>query len=271
VLPEEYALLQKLNRLFPQNLIPRVYACGDADAHDEQPPWAMFLGQWLEGYHEFHISTDQTGRGNQWLLWDTDEGHRVLSARQVAEIYRQCAYILAFYFNPITFEAIVDWHHAAGDFVLRVSAQEIQIRLITVRRYAPFIQMEREQMPSLQGLLEALLLFLLRSSLWLRLDRLDGVGEPAWADSFVLAPIWQGFNQGLKAMADLHGLPQELVSGMGEYLAAHSNRQLIRLGTAIVERIPRPAEKKIISDHLSEHVTALAAIVRLPGKTGLFY
>lgn len=262
VIQREYLQLQQLNRDYPESFVPVVYGFGLGMPDNSQPALEMFLAQWFHGYHEFHISeTKEAGR--HWRIWDDDRGHRVLTPRQSGELFRQAARILTYYLNPVSFEAVLDWHHAAGDFVLRPTPHRVEVRLITIRRYAPFLQWQQQRPPSVEELLEALMLFLLRTSLWLRIDRLDGVGELAWADNWVLAPIWQGFVQGLKAMAEVHDLPAELAEAATAYMAAHSDRQMVVTGSRVVDQwiVPEP-EKRLVCRHISAHITALMAIVR---------
>ena len=262
VIRREYDLLQRLNREYKASFIPKVYGCGQGRPGDGQPAMEMFLAQWFDGYYEFHISG--TGEADRhWRIWDDDHGHRSLTPRQIGDVFRQAAQILTYYLNPVSFETVLDWHHAAGDFVLRPTANGVQVRLITIRRYAPFLQWQEQRPPSVEELLEALTLFLLRTSLWLRMDRLDGVGELVWAGDLVLGPIWDGFVHGLNAGVQVHDLPVELATAAVAYVAAHPDCEMAATGTRMVDQwiIPEP-EKRLIRRHLSTHIEALMAIVR---------
>jgi len=265
VIRREYDLLQRLNLEFPTNFIPIVYGRGQGCPGSGQPgmeTMEMFLAQWFEGFCEFHIS-DTPKAGRHWRIWDDVHGHRDLIHPQIEELFRQAARILTHYLNPVSFEAVLDWHHAAGDFVLRPNPHGVEVRLVTVRRYAPFLQWQVQEAPGVEELLEALTLFLLRTSLWLRMDRLDGVGELVWADGLVLGPIWQGFVQGLNAMAEVRDLPVELVQAAVAYVAAHSNRDMAATCTRMVDQwVMASPEKQLIRHHLSAHIEALMAAVR---------
>ena len=59
-LQEEYHSLKRLNEEFAHSFIPRVYGCGEIKAGGSRKI-PLFLGDWLEGYHEFHISADKSG------------------------------------------------------------------------------------------------------------------------------------------------------------------------------------------------------------------
>ena len=97
----------------------------------------MFLGEWFEGYNEFHISLDPADEKHKIIVWDHEHGNYFLSTDQTKALYRQAAKILTCYYNVETFEQISSWHHAAGDFVLKCQNDEIDLKLITVRQYRP--------------------------------------------------------------------------------------------------------------------------------------
>ena len=93
---------------------------------------AMFLGEWFSGFNEFHLSRDPaTGQG-RILVWDYGAGDFFLSPEQAAGVYKEAAKILTAYYNLETFEQIFSWHHAAGDFVLKLEKGRMKVRLITV-------------------------------------------------------------------------------------------------------------------------------------------
>jgi len=116
---EEYRSLKRLNDGFPLPFLPKVYGYGEVvTAGNRKLP--MFLGQWFEGYNEFHISRDITDNSEKISVWDETGRRFFLSTEQQAKVYRQAAEILAYYYNVETFEQVFAWHHAAGDFIVRI-------------------------------------------------------------------------------------------------------------------------------------------------------
>ncbi|MBW1742105.1 MAG: hypothetical protein JRJ47_01580 [Deltaproteobacteria bacterium] len=187
-LSREHEVLQVLNRKYDFPYLPRTYFQDEASP----PSMFMFLADWFEGYHEFHLSVDPESGSQKVALWDSDRGHVYLSELQTREIYRQAAMILTRYYDVETFEQIFPWHHAAGDFVVKAEAESVNVRLITARQYTPMID-------SSEGVTahDALLFFLLNLSLRMRLDRLDGVGAVAWANDGCVQATLEGFMEGL--------------------------------------------------------------------------
>ena len=70
------------------------------------------------------------------------------------------------------------------------------MKLITVRQYEPLVHFTQTKE---HDRLVAAIQFLLNLSLRMRLDRIDGVGEPAWLDAFAVQGAVAGFFAGLDA------------------------------------------------------------------------
>jgi hypothetical protein len=256
----EAAHLMRLATDYPESYLVRVYGWGHGRLAGREP-LPMFLGEWLEGFHELH-PTAGTDQRRPWAVWDPERGRWHLSQRQVADLFRQAVFILTYYFDPHSLEAIQGWHHAAGDFVGRAHGDGLAVRLVTVRRYAPLVQIDDEDPLTLARLLEVLTLFFLRTSLWMRLDRLDGVGDLVWADRAVLPPMWQGFVQGLDRMARRNRFPEQFIPGVLAYLAGHGRDDWTALGEAIIARFPDGVpEVALLRRHLAEHVDGLMGVV----------
>jgi len=221
----------------------------------------MFLGQWFEGYNEFHISRDMSDHSEKIIVWDDAGRHYFLSTELELELYRQSARILAYYYNAEIFEQIFAWHHAAGDFIVRIENGLLDLKLITVRRYAPLIQNLNHSENSTQGpemILQALLLFLLGLSIRMRLDRLDGVGDITWASSRVVPAILEGFFEGLALKPQIPELPDAIDQCFGYYLSVCSQEDLFELTAAVANEFnPRSAETPIVKQNLKEHVDSL--------------
>jgi hypothetical protein len=257
---EEYRSLKRLNDGFPLSFLPKVYGFGEVVTGGNRK-LSMFLAQWFQGYNEFHLSKDLSDNSEKISVWDEAGSRFFLSAEQQAEICRQAAKILAYYYNVETFEQIFAWHHAAGDFVLRIDSNVVDLKLVTVRRYAPLLQDLNRPENGDKGpetILQALLLFFLGLSIRMRLDRLDGVGDITWADARVVPAILEGFFEGLTLKPQIPELPEAIDQCFGYYLSVCSQEDLFELTAAVANEFdPRSAETPIVRQHLKEHVDSL--------------
>jgi len=259
-LHEEYHSLKRLNDEFTPSFIPRVYGFGEIKAagHRKIP---LFLGDWLENYHEFHISGDPTGDAANIRVWDGDENRALLSADQQVEIYRQAARILTYYYNVESFEQIFAFHHAAGDFIVRFDNGGIDLKLITVRRYASLLRNQdnlENGNPDVETILQALLLFFLGLSIRMRLDRIDGVGDIVWADSLAVAATLEGFFEGLILKPRIPSLPDTIDRCFAYFLSLCSGEDIGNLCRSVVHAMdPRDPEAAFIMQNIDEHITSL--------------
>ena len=158
----EYRLLKKLNTQYSDSFIPKVYAQGNVFTKMDQVETRMFLGEWFEGFNEFHMSLDPDDKKYKIIVWDHEHGNFFLTPHQTMELYRQAAKILTYYYNVETFEQIFSWHHAAGDFVLNCQEDDIELKLITVRQYRSMYEnniVSESIEPDSELILEALLVF----------------------------------------------------------------------------------------------------------------
>ncbi len=250
-LQQEYGLLQRLSADIPLGLIPEVYACGQGDTG--QGCLEMFIGQWFQGFHEFHLSIDASDGRCKVVVW-LPEGPVYLDNVQAAGIYRQAAALLAGYYDPVSFSQIFPWHHAAGDFVVRLRAPDLDVRLVTVRDFGPMFEAVASENP--QWFLDALLLFFLNMTIRMRLDRLDGILDLVWADEWVLLAAIEGFFMGLERSCRLRGLPDELIDAFRDHARSCPERQLETLCKAIVARYPA-REQQVAGRGLRSHVAAV--------------
>jgi hypothetical protein len=196
-LKEEFLLMQQLASMNP-DFLPRLF-CREAvtwptDSGTEE--FYMVLGEWLDDFHEWHLSVNPATKKQQIQLWDYNKNYRFLSDAESFELLRQVSYILTCYYDPNSFCQIYPWHHGAGDFVVKAKAGTISVKLITVRQYEPLVHFEQADEPDR---LVAAIHFLLNLSLRIRLDRLDGVGEPAWLGDVAVHAAVEGFFSGLDA------------------------------------------------------------------------
>lgn len=196
ILHGEYALLKRLGD--DRRFLPQVYAAGEAPLPNGAGVLDMFLGEWFEGFCEFHPSRDPSTGRKRFRVWAANTAADYLTPGQTCALFRQAAEILTHFYDVRTFAQIHPWHHAAGDFVLRRRGRSLDVKLVTVRHYAPLVVLENQ---SREALLTALLLFLLNLTLRMRLDRLDGVGELVWADSRAVSACVDGFWAAVSAKA----------------------------------------------------------------------
>jgi hypothetical protein len=243
-LQREFFVLQALHNKFNLPYIPKPYYA------DELHSMVFLLEEWFEDYHEFHITG--TGKnGQQVTLWQYSKGDRLLTRSQSFEIYRQAARILTLFYDLKDFRLIYPWHHAAGDFVVKIADDEhIDVRLTTVRGYEPFMGRDKDEMvnPAV-----ALFYFLLHLSIQMRIDRLDGVGDVVWADDFCVDATVKGFFQGLALKQD----PEDCCGSQGVFmkLLQSFSRDDLRIAfESMIEQYAKTKDSLVIEKHLGRHI-----------------
>lgn len=240
IIAREFNILKRLNDQFPISFLPKVYAFGQVP-NSSGACIKMFIGEWFEDYHEFHLSrklpSNQPLSGQQVLIWRQD--HTVLEKRQTLDLIQQASMILTFYYNPETFEHIFPWHHAAGDFVVKLTPEKLSVKLISVRDYIPLMQSDAATEPSAhhtRRMLEALLMFFVHLTLRMRIDRADGVGDVVLHHEKCIPAIARGFFQGLDLVASMRNYPDDFGLAVLTYLRTLSSQELSNLVNAYLER-----------------------------------
>ncbi|MDP2798268.1 MAG: hypothetical protein Q8O60_00020, partial [Deltaproteobacteria bacterium] len=262
-LENDFHWLNYLNNKFAFPYLPRVYHKGGMKyrtpqgAHDTM---LISLGEWLEGYHEFHLSLDSKDQGQKIIVWNSDNGYRYLSDRQSYNLYRMASKILTLYYDMDTFAQIALWHHAAGDFIVRIEGENIDLKLITVRRYEPMISLSTNEE---SDKFAALLHFFLHLSIRMRMDRLDGVGDVAWADNFCLNAVMEGFYEVLGTKEKMGCLAsidkKEFLSSLKRF----TKDDWKDMAHATLQTCPQPeADLPIIMRNLDKHVEILHAVIQ---------
>ncbi|MDM8517589.1 hypothetical protein QUF76_15440 [Desulfobacterales bacterium HSG16] len=214
----EYELLKKLGQIDHTGCLPQVYGKGRFFT-DHGCEIQMFSGLWFDNFFEFHISKDHKTDQNRIIVWDQIRGNKYIAAESAARIYHNAAKILTSFYNPETFEQIFSWHHAAGDFVVCIDDKEnVEVKLITVRRYAPMIDLPESGIPDPIDSLHGLLLFLINISIRTRFDRLDGIGKPVWADEIAVESTVKGFFEALSQKSPLSGIELPLADLFHEFV-----------------------------------------------------
>lgn len=255
-LKDEYHIIKKLNDEFVVSFLPRVYAFGDTDFGAKRK-LRMFLGNWFEGYHEFHLSKDRFDNRFKVSVWDDVNGRFFLSPEQTTALYTQAAKIMTYYYNVQTFEHISAWHHAAGDFVVKQDQGGLDLKLISVRKYAPLFQDVNDE-ENAELVLQALLIFFLNLSIKMRLDRIDGIGDFVWSASWVAQTTVTGVFEGLAQKRVVPSLPDSISSCFKTYLSVCTLEDLLELSKLLVStyHLSKP-EIALIEQNLSEHVQSL--------------
>ena len=260
----EFHLINRLNTEQPHHYLPQTYGFGRTEGLNGESI-AMFLGQWFDGYHEFHISFDPVEKILKIMVWDDVRGRFFISIEQTKMLYARVAKILTGYYNLESFEQIFSWHHAAGDFIVRVENEKLDLRLISVRRYeAIFGDQKSTQTTPVdpQQILQALLIFFLNLSIHIRLDRLDGIGEMVWSDSLAVEATLVGFLEALSMKPDIPSLPDSPMACFAAYLASCTQEDLIDLSGAIVNRFnPQMPGLKVVKKNIQQHVETLYASI----------
>jgi hypothetical protein len=237
---------------------PSFYGHGSGRSADGRS-WPMLLGAWLEGFYEFHLAENAAGEDLTVVVWDSDRGHWNLTPHQQGLLIGKAAEILTYAYHPLTFEAILDWHHAAGDFVLRPFDDGIDVRLITIRNYAPLMITESADV---EAVLDAMVVFVVGMSLRLRLDRLQGVGRMARYPRSVISAIWAGFYRGLNATAQQRGLPPDFADAVVQFFKLQGVRRLTPIAQTIIERYPADSEtREMLQKMCGRHLEALWSAV----------
>ena len=236
------ALNRVANRMPPDSL-PTVYGHDEVQGSGNRV-FPMFLADWFEGFHEFHLSADPRTGSQGMVVWDTAAAPFFLSAGQRAAVHRQAAFLLTRAFNPRTSEQIYPWHHASGDFILRTNGEAVDLRLITVRQYAPTVGNGEEELTS-EARLMALLVFFLNLTVRNRLDRLDGTGPPAWADAAVVPATLEGF---------FGALQEDLAMEFRSFLRSYRAEEMMELLALVSERYSLMSmENDLVRSNLAPH------------------
>jgi hypothetical protein len=255
IMPDELRTLTQLNETRPFGWLPRIYAAAD----DDLP---MFMGDWFADFHEFHLTRAPGSDILKIVIWDGAAAPRYLSDGQTADLYRTMAMILTACYDPVTTCQIFPWHHAAGDFILRIDCERTAVKLITARNYASLDGFDGQAMDE-RGVMDGLVSFLIQLSIRMRLDRLDGVSEVAWAPDGCLPPMVEGFFQGLDLTARLSGFPESFPDLLRGYWHHQRLDEVMAVARRIMETqfSATTEEGGVVRSRLDEHIRALATLL----------
>ncbi len=255
----EYGSLSFLYDKFKSNqFLPRVFA--SKIIQTDKGPVGFFMGQWFEGFKEFHITRNKGEK--KLVIWNSDGTCSYLSFSRALPIYREIARILTCLYDMETFEQVFPWHHAAGDFIVKPDAGMQQVRLITVRGYAPLIGFDPAQKDSTEHILPSLLLFFIHLSVRIRLDRFDGTGSLALLDDRVVLETTKGFLEALDEKS-IHSDYKDISRSFIVFYRQFDRDQL----TGVVENIlnsycSQVEEIELIRKNLDSHCRILHSIFK---------
>lgn len=264
---KEYHHLKQLGRRMSLAWVPGVFGC-DRVRVNGQRYVHMFLGEWFEAFHEFHVS-EKNGPGNENIrVWDPKNGELFFSRYQTQSVFEQAAMILTAYYNLETFEQIAFWHHAAGDFVVCLDDNNPELKLITVRDYRPFFNIAGEA-EGLETILNTLLIFLLNLSIHLRIDRMDGVGDMVWVETDVVQSIISGFFKGLELQVENLHIPLAMMEAFKLFLLHLPEMDIQDIFLGIVHQMePKNPDLPVIKRNLRHHVeTVLSELRQMKSST----
>jgi hypothetical protein len=255
---QEYATLRYLNNTFPFHFLPEVYLKGEIAIHNGKKSIGMVMAEWLDGYDEFHLSHKPNGKSGI-VVWDQKQGTRFLPEDRILELYTQAAEVLTCYYNIDTFEQIFPWHHGAGDFILKVEHDNLTVRLVTVRQYAAMLDFDDDGNQKSDAVrMEALLLFLLNLSIRMRLDRINGVGDIAWAHDTAVEGVIKGFFSGLALKSAANQITDTFIAQFQKYLAFQTESDLYELATALITAYhPQAPDIPVIQRNFDNHIREL--------------
>lgn len=284
LIEKEYQLLANLEKQAAIAYTPRVFGAGIQTLEISNPEKAtsfdethldaisinyssgkrnvgFFLGEWFEGFREFHIS-DCDGE-SKVAVWSSNGDVDYLSLARAAVIYEQIAHILTTYYKLNTGEQIHPWHHAAGDFVVDPLAEGLPVKLITVRGYESLMEVDPGE-GSDDHILPSLLFFFLNLTLRIQMDRLDGVGPLVFLGEGILRATVTGFLRGLDDKSEHALTPEEpgpkempgLRNIFVEVMAGFSREQIEVILTNLIDAWPiNASERTIAGAHLKSHAS----------------
>ena len=258
----EYEVLNSLNRSLKLPYLPEVFFKGQIKRQagsNHHETLAMFLAEWFEDYHEWHLSIDQTDNNQKICIWDQKNGNRYASEEEAFEIFRQASRILTLYYDTINFKQIYPWHHAAGDFIVRLRGGGVDVRLTTARKYQSIMDTFS---PETVNPMIAIVYFFLNLTLRMRLDKLDGVGKTVWAGNFAIEAATEGFFGALGLMEAEGRYHLGQVEDLRSLIKSFDEKELERLFQSLFSLYEDddPEDLAVIQKNLKSHVQHLYVV-----------
>ena len=257
LLLHEVATMEFLNQHFSYDYIPKVYLASEVVCSNPKGSEivVMSVAEWLEGYHEWHLTVEQDGK-QAVLIWDMETGNRKASTEEARGIFREAARILTLYYDPKNYRQIYPWHHAAGDFVVNCTGGGIDAKLTTARNYLPLISFPKK---ADTNRVTALVAFLLNMTVQMRLDRIGGVGEPVWAQEEFVRPCLEGFFSAVQTLTGEGRWDLGEGPNLPTLLKKFSKEKLQTLYAPLMAsyREEKPEDFSVIEKNLGGHIATL--------------
>lgn len=269
ILPEQRAFLAVEQRLlrslftrFPSSVagIPRPLLSGSIRLKNGQTdsPLDLFVAEWFRDHHEFHLCARAHGSHDAPLrlhVWKPGQNDLYLDNTRIRELYRGAALILTFYLDTHSFRQIYPWHHAAGDFIVDESVTPVSVKLVTARGYRSLLPGKSNAGDKMLGALH----FFVNLTIRMRIDRVEGTGDLAWAGPAAFYGIIRGFAEAWENKEREN--PE--VPGAREifsfYLGLSPEERLAFAEIAALNGQVETDETEFLATRLTEHVRHLSA------------
>ncbi|MCK5228055.1 MAG: hypothetical protein KAK02_07590 [Desulfobulbaceae bacterium] len=266
-LDQDFSVLKHLTTGNTSPYLPRQYTHSTLTVHEgeESATILMTLSEWFEDFHEWHLTSETKNGEQQIVLWDMMRGNRLLTKKESTELFRQVAKILTLSYDVTTSKHIAQWHHAAGDFIVRCSDNRTDVRLTTVRECKPITEISLDT-PVAQ--MAALISFFLDLTIRIRIDRLNGVGETVWFDREFLKAAVTGFFEALhikqSETGNLPAAPEDFLT----LLRSFGAEELAALAQPLVDpdRLKSQDDLTMIVSKIDSHLNELHKILDIYGR-----
>ena len=145
--------------------------------------------------------------------------------------------------------------------MVKAEVGTILVKLITVRQYKPLVHFE---LPEESDRLVAAIQFLLNLSLRIRLDRLDGTGEPVWFEDFAVHAAVEGFLQGLSAASASNKLLLGPIADFMDIMRSFEIREIYDMYESLLEIYADEDQEDflLIRVKLADHAAELHAALQ---------
>lgn len=223
--------------------------------------FSISLSEWFEDFFEWHFSFDSVSGRDRVVVWDTRKGNFFINDFQARELFRKIAYILTMHYDFESGHQIYMWHHAAGDFIVRCDNNNVDVKLITVRKYGNYLKFI--ELPN-ENAAESLIYFFLDLTVRMRADRRDGVGEPIVADKMFLESVLEGFFDAIKERNDKNpGCSPFEPSDFIKFMAALEPSELSLLFTPLFNLYEEEGDVNMpfLRSGFSEHIRELHEVL----------
>jgi predicted AAA+ superfamily ATPase len=144
--------------------------------------------------------------------------------------------------------------------VVKVAEGAVDVKLITARGYEPILLPAPGREPDP---VSALILFYLETTVRMRLDKWEGMGESTWAQGSVVEATTDGLFQALRTKelkGDIHTI---VIDDFAERLKALTEDELKILLRSYLDKHaePGPSDSAAISSHLDDHVRDVYTVI----------